>query len=297
MVGGTKAGFSRFDILEADMPLSEPYRWRGRRRWRVAAASAMLALLVAGCNSSRHMAENDFSGSLPDASASPEQLQRATEYWSKKFALDPTNKTAAINLSHMLRAEGKPLQAVLTMRQIEVQYPGDREVLAEIGKGLAEAGRAEEAEKALAAALAAGEPDWQLLSAHGAALDQLRQHKKAREEYARALAMVQNEPSVLNNLGLSYALDSNLPKAEEVLRKASEQPQAGREVAENLALILGLQGKFDDAEEVARKALPEATVTSNMTYLKQLLSQPKNWAKLQQLEASNTTEKTEKKSR
>jgi Flp pilus assembly protein TadD len=264
-------------------------RRQHRRRRLLAAAPLALALLASGCNSPRQMTGGDVTGSLPDATAQPAQLQRAVDYWSNKFASNPDDKSAAINLSRMLRTQGKAPRAIAIMRQAEVHHPKDRDVLAELGKGLAEAGRNEDAEKVLAAALASGRPDWQLLSAHAAALDQLQQHGKAREDYARALAIVPNEPSVLNNLGLSYALDRNLPEAEDVLRKAAQSPQAGREVKENLALVLGLQGKFDEAEEVARTALPAAAVSSNMSYLKQLLSQPSSWAKLQALEAKNKT--------
>jgi Flp pilus assembly protein TadD len=292
MVGEMVAGRSpRIAHLETDMSALEPNRRQHRRRRLLAAAPLALALLASGCNSSRQATGGDVTGSLPGATAQSAELQRAVDYWSKKFASNPADKSAAINLSRMLRAQEKAPQAIAIMRQAEVRLPKDRDVLAELGKGLAEAGRNEDAEKVLTAALASGRPDWQLLSARGAALDQLQQHGKAREDYARALAVVPNEPSVLNNLGLSYALDRNLPKAEEVLRKAAQNPQAGREVKENLALVLGLQGKFDEAERVARTALPETAVSSNMSYLKQLLSQPSSWAKLQALEAKNKPSK------
>lgn len=251
------------------------------------AAPLAAALLAAGCNS----ADNRFSGDGISASISEGQseakLNKAAEHWAGKFAANPKDKKAALNLSRVLRAQGKKAQAVVVLRQATLHHSDDKEFQGELGKALADAGRNAEAISILERLAAGGHADWRLLSSYGTVLDQMERHAEARNQYQRALRLEPNEPSVLSNLGLSYALDRNLPKAEKTLRLAAAQPKAEDAVRQNLALVLGLQGKFAEAEQVARTTLPERETNSNLSYLKQMLSQPQNWAKLQALEAKN----------
>lgn len=229
------------------------------------------------------------SGVPAEASAyAAGDLDEATQEWAKKLAEDPEDKSAAISLSRLLRAQDKKAHAVAIMRQSAAYHPKDAEVQAEFGKALADTGNAEEAEKVLAQAVAASSGDWKLYSTYGTVLDQLKRHEEARANYERALKLSPDEPSVLNNMGLSYALDRNLTQAERVLRRAAQQPGATRAVKENLALVLGLQGKFDEAETIASKELPEQQVAGNTTYLKQMMSQPSNWSRVQAQEEKNT---------
>lgn len=261
---------------------------RPRPDWRRTLAPLALALVLAGCNAAgKFRGADGYADPRQPGAMSGEELDKATEYWSKKYADNPKDKVAAIALARILRARDRKPQAVVIMRQAAAHQPADADVLAELGKALADAGNPDEALTVLERAKSAGGGSWALHSTHGTVLDQLDRHKEARESYARALEIAPEEPSVLNNLGLSYALDKDLTRAEQVLRRAAGRPGADREVRENLALVLGLQGKFDEAEQVAREALPEHEVSANMSYLKQMLSQPGSWAKMQALEAKN----------
>lgn len=258
--------------------------WQARA---LLAAPLAAALLIAGCSS----ADNRFSTENMSAAAgegkSEEKLQKAAEHWGKRFAANPKDKAAAINLSNVLRAQGKKAQAVVIIRQAVLHHPDDSELQGELGKALADAGRNAEAISVLERLAASGSADWRVISSYGTVLDQMERHAEARQQYQRALQLAPNQPSVLSNLGLSHALDRNLPQAEQALRLAAAQPDAEDAVRQNLALVLGLQGKFAEAEQVARTTLPEREANSNLSYLRQMLSQPQNWAKLQALEAKN----------
>lgn len=253
-------------------------------------APLVLALALGACSTTGGPFASSSTGTVPaDASAyAADELDEVTEKWAKTLAENPEDKTAAISMSRLLRAQDKKPQAVAIMRRSASHHPDDAEVLGELGKALADAGNLQDAEKMLGQAIAAGNSgDWRLHSSYGTVLDQLKRHEEARESYQRALKIEPDEPSVLSNMGLSHALDRNLPEAESVLRRAARQPGATRAVKENLALVLGLQGKFDEAEQVAREALPEQEVASNTSYLKKMMSQPSSWSKMQALEAQN----------
>lgn len=258
------------------------------------AAPLAAALLIAGCNS----ADNRFSADSGMASTamgkSEEKLQKAAEHWAERFAANPKDKRAALNLSQVLRAQGKKAQAIVIMRQAALHHTEDADIQGELGKALADAGRNAEAISVLERLAVSGNADWRVISSYGTVLDQMERHADARQQYQRALQMEPNQPSVLSNLGLSYALDRNLPEAEKTLRLAAAQPKAEDAVRQNLALVLGLQGKFEEAEQVARTTLPEREASNNLSYLRQMLSQPQNWAKLQALEAKNRPATEEK---
>ena len=51
-----------------------------------------------------------------------------------------------------------------------------------------------------------------------------------------------------------------------------------KRVRQNLALVLGLQGKFDEARKVASLDMSDQDAKSNMTYLRNMLSNPTQFA-------------------
>lgn len=272
-------------------PARMTYR-SARLRTAASLITLVAALAIAGCNSVGDLGKGRDSAHAINPNDSPAQIEAAAEYWIKRFADDPKDKTAAINVSVAMRAIDKKLSAVLVMRQAQEFHPDDPQVLGELGKALADAGQMQEAAAVLEQAQKAGTADWRMISAYGAVLDQMQRHADAQKTYAKALELAPNEPSIMSNLGLSYALDKKLPEAETILRKAAAHPSAPRQAKENLALVLGLQGKFAEAEAVAKSTLPPEAIASNTSYLKQMLAQPANWAKLEAMEAKNTTGST-----
>jgi Flp pilus assembly protein TadD len=166
------------------------------------------------------------------------------------------------------------------MRQVAINYPNDRAVLAAYGKALAGAGQFDQALDAISRAQTPDRPDWRLKSAEGAILDQMGRPDDARAAYRDALDIRPNEPSVLSNLGMSYLLARDLRTAETYLRSAINQPGADSRIRQNLALVVGLQGRFQEAENIARQELTAAQAEANVAYLKAMLAQDNSWQKL-----------------
>ncbi len=222
-------------------------------------------------------AGNSAIAGIPDG-----DLSEATNYWQEKFASDPSDRIAGINLARHLRASGRAAEAVGPMRQLSIAYPEDAGVMRELGKTLAASGSLDDALRVLDQVIATNNADWQLHSVRGTVLDQMDRGEEAQAAYQTALQIAPGEPEVLSNLGLSYALSGNLSRAEQTLRQAIDHPRATAKVRENLVLVLGLQGRFEEAEKIAADGqIPPAAAASNTAYIRNMLSQPDRWAELQ----------------
>jgi Flp pilus assembly protein TadD len=164
---------------------------------------------------------------------------------------------------------------------VTLKHGEDREVLAAYGKALAANGSFEEALKIVRRAQTPDRPDWRLMSAEAAILDQTGQSQAARGLYQQALDLAPNEPIILSNYAMSYVVTGELAEAEKLLRRAIAVPSADARVRQNLALVVGLQGRFKDAEKIAAADLPPDQAEANIAYLRNMLSQPDNWKKLE----------------
>ena len=152
------------------------------------------------------------------------------------------------------------------------------EIAAELGRLALDMGRLDIAQQTLKVAETQGVKDWKTLSAQGTLRAKQGQHAEAQQYYLAALEVQPDAVSVINNLALSYALDGKPNKAEELLRKAVASGTDDKRVRQNLALVLGLQGKFDEARRVASADMTEQEAKSNMTYLRNMLSNPTQFA-------------------
>jgi hypothetical protein len=141
-------------------------------------------------------------------------------------------------------------------------------------------GRLEIAMQTLRVAEAQGVKDWKTLSAQGTLRAKQGKHAEAQQYYLAALKEQPDAVSVINNLALSYALDGKADKSEALLRKAVASGSEDKRVRQNLALVLGIQGKFDEARKVASLDMSDQEAKSNMTYLRNMLSNPTQFAAL-----------------
>lgn len=132
------------------------------------------------------------------------------------------------------------------------------------------AGRADEAEKAIVAAEAAGVADWRILSAKGAVLAVKGDLAGAKATLEKGLALAPGQPALLNNLAFVHTLEGQPKKAEQLLRQASALPGATPRTRQNLALVLGLQGKFDESKKIAATETTPEIADANIAYLKGL---------------------------
>lgn len=245
----------------------------------LASAALLMALAASGCSST--------SGSWPESTGSvgastprtEAEWRKDMEHWGARYRDNPRDANVAIRYAQALRAVGQRAQAAAVLEQAAISNPQDRAVLGAYGRALADNGSYKQALDVLNSAHTPDQPDWRILSVQGAVLDQMGRHQDAQRHYASALRIVPDEPSVLSNLGLSYALSKDLPKAEETLRRAAAQPGAEPKVRQNLALVVGLQGRFQEAETIARGDLSPEEAAANVAYLRQMLSQQRDWAR------------------
>jgi Flp pilus assembly protein TadD len=246
-------------------------RSRSVRLLASAAILAAVAAAVAGCQTTQG---TDTTGSLalapPDRSDT--DWHRDLAVYGEKYRVSSSDLDVDMRYAQALRATGQRAQAVAVLEQVSIQFPGNKMVLGEYGRALAEAGNYDQALEVFDRAHTPDRPDWHILSAQGAVLDQMGRHEDAQRHYLTALKIVPDEPSVLSNLGLSYALSKDLKNAEATLRRAAAQQPADPRVRQNLALVVGLQGRFAEAEDIARADLPPDQAAANVAYLRQMLA-------------------------
>jgi Flp pilus assembly protein TadD len=262
------------------------------RTARLIASAALLggvAMTAAGCVTTG-LGETTASiatPATPAAQRSDADWRRISEQQAARYRANPGDRDAALAYAQALQALGERAQAVSVLQQSSMRNPNDKALLGSYGRALAEVGNYAQALDVLNHAHTPDQPDWHILSAQGAVLDQMGRHEEAQRYYSSALKIVPDEPSVLSNLGLSYALSKDLPKAESTLRRAVERPGADPRVRQNLALVVGLQGRFADAETIARADLPPDEAAANVAYLKQMMSDHNDWAKLKPAKATD----------
>lgn len=246
-------------------------------------ATAMLALMLAGCNTTR---DKMTTGSIPVALNKPvetmndQEVRSATDRVGQAYERNPRDPVNGVNYANLLRMQGRDAQALAVMQQVAIANPQDRNVLAAYGKAQAAAGQLQQALDTIGRAQTADRPDWKLVSAEGAILDQLGRSTEARQRYRDALDLQPGEPSILSNLGMSYVLTGDLKSAETYLRQAAGQPTADSRVRQNLALVVGLQGRFPEAEQIARRELSPQQADANLAYIRSMMSQQNSWQKL-----------------
>ena len=243
------------------------------RLLRSAAAAAILAVSVAGCQTTSQ--SPDITGALggPRASQAAVDTGHASlDALGQRYRDNPRDPDLALRYGQALRANGQRAQAVAVLEAASLANPGNKQLLALYGRALADNGNFKQAFDTLNMAHSPTNPDWSILSVQGTTLDQMGRHEEARRYYASALKIRPDEPSVLSNLGLSYMLTKDLAKAEEVLRRAYAGERSDTRIRQNLALVVGLQGRFGEAETIIKADLPPEEAAANVAYLREMLS-------------------------
>jgi len=250
----------------------------GRCAMRAAAVGMVIAsaLALGGCSAGPLLGDAGAPPPLPDKSqaqptSTASDLEKATEYWGKKYAENSRDGVAALNYAKNLKAMGRKKEALGILQTVHPQNAQNREHLSEYGRLALELGQVSTAKQLLERADDPAKPDWRVLSARGAVMAKEGQYKDAIAFFERALAVSPNQPSVLNNLGMAYAMAGEAAKAEGILRQAANTGDADARVKQNLALVLGLQGKYGEAKTVAGQDLSEEAVQANIDYLKQMV--------------------------
>jgi Flp pilus assembly protein TadD len=198
------------------------------------------------------------------------ELEKATEYWGKKFREQPRDLDAALSYAKNLKAMGEKKQALAVIQQAAVFHGDDKKLASEYGRLALELEQISVAKQMLAVADDPTAPDWRVVSARGTVLAKEGKFAEAIEFYERALTLSQDQTSVMNNLAMAYAGNGDAAKAEAMLRQA-EAKGGSAKTRQNLALVLGLQGKFDESKQVSSADLGDAGAKSNSDYLRKMV--------------------------
>jgi Flp pilus assembly protein TadD len=245
-----------------------------RRRMALALlATTALATLLGGC----------MQTGLPFARSEEPKLSAtdaigAVAQYSAAYNKNPQDPKIVLGYAAALKAIGSRDKAleILTAGYQANQNSG--EIAAELGRLALDMNRLDIAQQTLKVAETQGVKDWKTLSAQGTLRAKQGQHAEAQQYFLAALQEQPDAVSVTNNLALSYALDGKPNKAEELLRKAVASGHDDKRVRQNLALVLGLEGKFDEARKVATLDMSDQDAKSNMTYLRNMMSNPTQFA-------------------
>lgn len=229
-----------------------PQRSRFAYAARIAAV-ASIGLLIGACAKSGDINLGLSSEERVNvADAGSDNMQKALNYWGRKYVKAPNDKEAALNYAKNLKASGQKKQAYQVLQQASMIHGNDREIASEYGRLALEQGQVGLASKLLALADDRTKPDWRIVSGRGAALAKLGKYQEAVTMFERAHELAPSNPSVVNNLAMAHAGSGNLKQAEQLLRSAADNPMAREKVSKNLALVLKLQGRHAEAEAVGK---------------------------------------------
>jgi Flp pilus assembly protein TadD len=205
------------------------------------------------------------------ASAQPQtELEKATEYWGKKYKEKPTDLEAALSYAKNLKALGERQQALAVIQQAAIYHGQDKQLASEYGRLALELDQLSVAKQMLAMADDPTSPDWRVISARGTVLAKEGKFRDSIPMYERALTLSQDQTSVMNNLAMAYAMNGEADKAEAMLRRIEAKGGTAK-TRQNLALVLGLQGKFDEAKTVTAADLGAEGAAQNSDYMKRMV--------------------------
>jgi Flp pilus assembly protein TadD len=198
------------------------------------------------------------------------ELEKATDYWGKKFREQPRDLDAALSYAKNLKAMGEKQQALAVIQQAAVFHGDDKKLASEYGRLALDMDQISIAKQMLAVADDPTAPDWRVVSARGTVLAKEGKFPEAIVFYERAVTLSQDQTSVLNNLAMAYTMSGEPTKAEEILRKI-EAKGGNAKTRQNLALVLGVQGKFDEAKSVGSADIGADGASSNTDYMKRMV--------------------------
>lgn len=247
---------------------------RPQRRMALALlATTAVAVLISGCTPTRL----PFSRS-EETKLSATDAVGAIAQWSAAYSKNPQDPKMVLGYAAALKTIGSRDKALEILTAGYRANQNDGQIAAELGRLALDIGRLDIAQQTLKVAETQGVKDWKTLSAQGTLRAKQGRHAEAQQYYLAALQEQPDAVSVINNLALSYALDGKAKKSEDLLRQAVASGHEDKRVRQNLALVLGLQGKFDEARQVAALDMSDQEAKSNMTYLRNMLSNPTQFA-------------------
>lgn len=243
-------------------------------------AVMLAATALAGCATSSTHAKLGKADADARAQIARADTLSQMSFWARQAELYPDDPIAAAEFVNALRRGRQADRAVEAGALALQRLPEAKELRRAYAHALLALGRGAESVLILSQLAQEDAQDWRARDALGVALDQAGRPVQARQAYQEALKLAPNEVGVMTNLGVSYLLTGDAAKAEDVLRVAVELRGASAETRQNLALAIGLQGRFGEAADIQRVDLAPEQVASNVSFLRNLLSDGRRWEDL-----------------
>lgn len=183
----------------------------------------------------------------------------------QRLAANPGDLDARVMLARMYARRGLTDVALEHYRLAAVQFPDSLVVAIDMAKLLREMGAAEEALKAIAAALErhpARNP--QLLSLQGILEDERGRFAEAETAHRAALALDEGRSSLHNNLGYNLLLQGRAEAAVDEFRRALEIDSRSAIARNNLGTALAAQKQPEQARSVWRRSGDPAVAHNNL---------------------------------
>ena len=219
---------------------------------------------------SSQVKEQEAAEAAEASSVPKSELEKATEYWGKKFKANPRDGDAALSYAKNLKAMGERQMALGVIQSASANDPSNKKIASEYGRLALELDQISIAKQMLALADDPASPDWRILSARGTVAAKEGKYADAIPLYERALMLSQEQTSVMNNLAMAYAMGGEAGKAEDLLRKI-EAKGGNAKSRQNLALVLGLQGKFDESKALAAQEMGSSGAAADTEMLKRMV--------------------------
>jgi tetratricopeptide (TPR) repeat protein/SAM-dependent methyltransferase len=197
-------------------------------------------------------AHNAIAGILLTA---PDQLGTAEAHIRHALENNPKYTPALNNLALLLKARGRPEEALKEARAAVSLAPRHASMQVTLGAILLELGETEEAEKILREAVALAPEDSTAHVNLGAALNYVGMRAEAEAEFERALELDPENTQSLNDLALIRSSQGRQDEAAALLQRALILKPGDATVQANLGAVFRRQEKWGDSITCFRSAL------------------------------------------
>lgn len=247
------------------------YIFRSVRKTTIAMVAA---LAVSGCaaNSDRFnlVSAKPSSLRLADSAAAQGDHETAATLYRREFSENPDSIEALVGLGRSYRNLGQTRRGEQALREALSRRENDADILLELGRTQLADGRPVEALETLKHAQVEAPRDLRIITARGIALDQLGRHDAAQSAYRQGLKIDPTDFALLSNLALSQGLSGAPEAGIEILRELVRDSAATPRTRGNLALLYGLAGRERAARATLAVDLDEAQIEENIAYYREL---------------------------
>ncbi len=185
----------------------------------------------------------------------------------------PDDRAVLLGMARNLRYIGEVEVALDALEAASKDFGNQEAFLIELGKARIAVGNAENAIKALKAAIKINGKKWETHAALGIGYDLQQSYGEAWEAYEKANRLSPGNPAVLNNMAISAALNGKINLAIATLEGAPRVIRRNPQVRQNLALFYSIKGDLKKAKSLAKMDLDEESVLNNLNVYKNFRAQ------------------------